>query len=275
MNRRYRLALRAWPLDYRTRYSDDLIDTALELNNGKFSWRELVSLVANGIGARHLAATAGNARRSIDDAVLVGFMLFMTSVLGEILHRMAAGARYGVADWPETRNSMLAYSAIGLAALATVRARTLAVVITALVAASWFWGPASMARPELAAYSVASLAPLWWLARANRRTGLRVAAAALAWVGLLVAVGLGLGSYYIGHDWLVLVVLIVGAAFSPFDPRLLGGALVYLATRLLVTSVGILNGPSWGLGADQPAVQIGVMTIAVVLGVPAMRRVLV
>ena len=276
MNRLLRIALLTWPKTYRYRYGCDLVATALELTNGRLSLREVASMAANGLGARHLAATDGDTRRSWDSAALVCLMLVTGSILGEILHRTFSNVpTYAAADWSETQASALTLSAIGLVALAVLRLRVVAVVLSVLVGVSWFWGP-TMSAAEHAAYSIAALAPVWWLALSNERAGPLAVARMLGWVALVVASGLLVDNFYLAHDAAVLIAGLVGLVVVPKDPRLLAGTALFVATRGLVTfgshlGAELWGNGSWGLGATYPTAQMLALVAMASMGLMCAR----
>ena len=57
MSTMYRALLRCYPADYRDAHGDELVDTALELHDGRFSWREAASLAGNGLRQRAISTT--------------------------------------------------------------------------------------------------------------------------------------------------------------------------------------------------------------------------
>jgi len=256
----YRLALRTWPSAYRRDHGDELVSTALELRNGQFSSYEFASLALNGLGARQTQATGDDPRLIWDGSVRLGLLLMFAQVLSEVLTLWIERIPdYMTEAWSQTVLSAVVLSAIGLAFFMVLRARAMSLVLCSLVGVSWFWGPASMPRLELAAYSLAIIVPALWLTRANRRTGSRVVASFLAWVALVVSTALTVGSYWATHDALIIALSIAALAIAAWDPRLLIGIGIFWVLRLFVTMPALVAGQTWGSFGPVAPVQLTVL----------------
>lgn len=85
-NRLYQLAARSYPTDYRSERGEEIVATALELNDNRFSLREAGALFAGGLRARAQAGLAGDGGSVLVSGLRVGiFLLLLDALLQNLL----------------------------------------------------------------------------------------------------------------------------------------------------------------------------------------------
>lgn len=275
MSRPYRFVLRALPDEYRRTHGDELVDTALELRNGRWSLRESAQLLTHGLRTRALTATGGSGRAAVGQAIMttieliaIGMVVLMTAWLFEIKVPLMT---YATKQW------MIPVIALTGAALLTRGRKPIIVMATVLTFAAQFgvrW-PSSSSREFAAAITIQAVliavAGTWAVRQSAARTHPARSAVLLIGLGL---VGILDSPIMLGNllGISLLAGTVIGLLIAPWDPRLLLLAMCALVWNQLMMVPFFFGGPF----ADTPTwVWISrVVFAALVLALPtlALRR---
>lgn len=219
--RPYRIARRSMPEPYRADHGDELLATALDLHDGRWSAREAFSLCRHGLRTRTAVATQGSPKHAIRQTIYSAI-----EVLAAALAGFFASAGFASSPVEVAINGWLTAGA-GVATLIAIVIghRTLVVGLPLLmigVAAAANFGPndppIDLAFIAIGVQSVALVAAGLWAVHAGvRRHRLRTVAVALA----IFASGATLGHMTTsGMTFLIVAALgLVGIALVPIDPR--------------------------------------------------------
>jgi len=269
MTARYRLTMLAYPTSYRIDHGDELVETANELSDDRWSFRQARSLVAGGLRTRARLAASGTTTALWTDGV--GLALVLWLILRSVPSlAFALGATDNIGAWRPSLPTTIAIAVLPAFVLTLTTRWPAAVAVTAsglIAAASQFLdGPIDPIGHQLTvltllqAVSVTGLA--WWLAIAG--DGKRAIAPITAGVVLTALVG---SAYLAGspdavaaHAVILLGLPAAGVALAAFDPRPVIAAttvwfillLTLMPTRLILVSE--LNGETLILGLVATAV---------------------
>jgi len=216
---RYRIVSRTYPRDYWREHGDEILDTANELHNNRWSSREARHLCANGLRTRSLAATGASAEQMWIQALAFTLALMNVSVLvSQFSYRLgweeASGG--GSTVWSE---------ALGLlAVVALTRSTRLAAI--ALTPAFFM----TMMAQDGALNETESWVSLATLATLTLWIGLRGTghpAIPLPFVAVLASVAVA----SVALDWNPFIMtfavwFVIGLIVAPFEPRGLAVATV-------------------------------------------------
>ncbi len=252
---RYRLALRAYPKDYRNEYGDEVVDTANELTDDRWSPRQARSLVASGLRTRARLASAGTSRGLWVDGVGLALILWLLLVSVPIL-------AYAIGITGEVRMLLRPSAPVAVAAslipafVLTVTTRwPAAMTITAAgllaVIADLLQGPVEPFGYQFAAITlsrvVVTATLAWWLA--VRGDGRRVLSPAAAASVLAVLMGTAYLAGTPESAWAYAMVLLglpaVGLTLVTLDPRPVIAATtiwLILAVNLIPTRLILFSG---------------------------------
>lgn len=108
----YPIVTRAYPNEYWESHRDEVLDTANELHDNKWSFRESLTLLVHGLRTRSLAATGGSVEQVLaQGAVLYIWLGTASTLIGEIAFQHNLTEAYVVS--PD-------YSSLGIVAAVTV-----------------------------------------------------------------------------------------------------------------------------------------------------------
>lgn len=231
--RLYRLALASYPKTKKAECGDEIVATALELSNDRFSLREAVGLVVGGMRSRSRAATGTSLSGLVQSALRLGIFLWVLDpVIALIfLDYEAAMPWYFVVLGAAFPAALLLSTRPWVAMLWTL-------------ASGWalFDNASNLGwHPAVFLWSAPTLIALWYLAlRTDGRRAMPVwGAAALA--GLMALTYLispswvyGFVPHYdFGQTTFLVVLGALGLAISRVDPRLLAGVWVSFGLQVL------------------------------------------
>ncbi len=284
MTNRYRLARLAYPVDYRDAHFGELVATANELSNDRWSLRQAWSLLRHGLDSRCRLATSGSLQSVWRSGIRLGLMVLMTV---NVLLTVAVGATAAdsiVGTLPNIIEITLALAAVGFLA---GNMRKSATVATALVAAftplvAMLVRPVLTPDPAIAIPLLAATIALCWWA-----TDPATQAPSMARAGRVLATGIGAAVGLAAVVWVVsldtdqalsvvlsltaaaLIAIIIG---SFFEPRLAAAGAVYagLAAAGRSTSVALFQPSSLVVATE--LLFLAVVTCAVVFAAVLVRR---
>ena len=246
----YGLVTRAFPADYWAAHGDEILDTANELHDDRWSARESRSLLAHGLRTRSLAATGGSTAQIWVQCVAL--VMFVT-VLGWV----ATSAAHVLGDnTPAASREYLLENVIGLLVLVQLTRSTrwtslcalAAVFVLTLTFASWSPG----ATPFIAALVILALGAV--IARTRRDRAVMPARLAVV-LGTLHFAALTIDVYLLGL--MPLIFIPIGLLTVRLEPRIIGCAAV---STLLSIGFFLLFGPADATSTGpSAAIQFGVL----------------
>lgn len=271
----YRLVIRALPSDYRSEHGDELIDTALDLRDGRWSMRESALLLTHGMRTRAVEATGGSPRAAVSQAMMSTVELFGVGLVASVTTLL-------VTVWPRFSNFyverwMIPLVAMTGVALVAKRPRLLIAAIAVLTFALNFGIRFPSSRDEtfivaFTMYPLLVVATGMWMLRdsAPRLHPARSLVLAL----VLSFVGIGFGSAALRAVVAIgtLGAIAGGLLLARWDPRplLLAGCMVLW-----------LEAQAWVFLLVNPSVEVPlwvwgwrVFVLALTIGLPwlAVRR---
>ncbi len=228
MTDRYRLTMLAYPKEYRAEHGGELVETANELADDRWSSRQAASLLAGGLRTRARLAAADTSTGLWTDGV--GLALVLWLVLRSVPSlTFALGATGDIGAWRPSLPTTIAI-AVFPAFVLTLTTRwpaALAVTASGLIAATsqFLEGPIDpighqmVALTLLQAASVTGLA--WWLAIVgDGRRAIAPRTAGLALVALVGSAYLsGSPDAVVAHAVILLGLPVAGVALAALDPR--------------------------------------------------------
>lgn len=239
----YRVALMAYPPDYRRENGPEMTDTVNELTGERWSIRQSASLAVGGLRTRTRHATRGSSREAWESGARLGLLVWLVMV----------------SAYSFTPPVFLEISSFGAPTLA--RLLPLAVILAMMVSTRWWvallvtgiwvlplWSYATSPVIHSASYVQVAL-PLagavgvaWWLAVAtDGRRAVGPAAGILLLVAAKVVTPFVAAS--IGLEWMMAIasaVLVVGGLIAAsVDPRVATTGAVYAS---LFLPLGLLSG---------------------------------
>lgn len=231
-SRLYRLAARSFPDDVRASHGAEIIETALDFGDGRFSIREAGALVAQGLRTRARHGLSGDTNSLLISALRIGLFLFYLESWVSIAASKLFFNEPGSQAW------WIATAAIAPAIMMVSTGRITALVQLVVWAAGWIWlmvdiGTGVVFWPFFAASLVimVGIAVVAWRGDGRRvmspLAGLAVTGVALALTWLS---GPGVQIMFaVSPNTLLLILTIAAALVLPFDPRLAAGAACFLS----------------------------------------------
>lgn len=98
----YRIASRAYPTEYWAEHGGEIVATANELNNDKWSFRESRQLLSNGLRTRSYEATGGELRQVWVQGLAIFLLMTMLQTVTSWAGAYASGVNelaYTMSDW--------------------------------------------------------------------------------------------------------------------------------------------------------------------------------
>lgn len=256
----YRIASRAYPTEYWAEHGGEIVATANELNNDKWSFRESRQLLSNGLRTRSFEATGGELRQVWVQGLLI---FFFTSLLQGVSGWL--GYLLGL-NFVETAGPWWMFASFGLA-LATLTISTRWPAMLFIATCMLLIGFTDSGGPILLTIVAVALTTLPIAVFGNGRRLLSPGAL----IGILTLATASTGFWFFGPGLLSPLLLIAGLAVVRFDPRLLAAATIYsvfvcviLTASMLFPEPGITVESVNGLPVEL-VISLGALGLAAVL----------
>lgn len=234
--RLYRLAAHSFPEDVRATHGVEIVETAIDFGDGRFSAREAGSLLAQGLRTRARHGLHGDTSGLVISALRLGLFLFFLDSF------VAMTADQLFFDMPDSQAWWIATTGIVPAIMLVSTGRVTAVVQLGVWIAGWVWLMLDFGADAVVWRFVAASAVILvgTTVVAWRGDGRRVMSPLAGFALCGVALALAWISGPSGHIMFVLTptsalltLTIAAALVSPFDPRLAAGAACFLSLTAL------------------------------------------
>jgi hypothetical protein len=253
MTPQYRIALRAYPANYRREHGDELVQTAMELHPNGWSPRESVALLATGLRTRARLATGGSGRQAAASGVRLALLLtYITTLASTVVSRIGLTPNVTVVG----TTAFLLAPIIPIAVLTRSTRWPAALLITVFEAVSqvevFRYPLLGLAGYRLTVVTSVGIvvAIAWWLALKGDG---RRAASPLATMALLVAVFVTTvvdQHRFLGPLTVVVGLVAIGICVMVLDPRPL------VAGSVLCLIIFVTLAPIWAIGR-RPVLLVG------------------
>lgn len=227
----YRIASLAYPRQYWAEHGDEIIETANELSNDNWSFRESRQLVSNGLRTRSFEATGGDLRQVwVQGLAIFLFVALLQGLSGWLGHVLGLAP-----DNVEIVGPTWMFIALGLAT--TTFAISTKWPAMLFIAACLFTNALTDAAGPIAlTVTVVAMTTIPIATFGNGRRLLSPAALAAT----LTLATASTGFWFFGPGLLSPLTFVVGLALVRFDPRLLAAATTYTAFVFTIMTVSVL-----------------------------------